>query len=221
MSKLHPQTLKFLSSIKKNNNRPWFEKNKPTYEAIKDDMVAFMAALIKEVSKFDPAVKDADPKKSVMRIYRDIRFSKDKSPYKTNIGAGISSGKITESSAGYYIHIMPGESFLGGGIWMPESEKLQKIRQEIDYNFKDFKKIVEANSFKKTFGSLDRNEKLTRPPKNYSPDNPAIEYLMLKSFTCGCKLSDADVLSDKLVKRCASVFKEMYPFVKFLNQAVA
>jgi len=220
MPSLHPQTLKFLSSLKKNNNKIWFDKHKPQYEEIKASVIDFMAALIKEVSKFDPSVVGTDPKKSVMRIYRDIRFSKDKTPYKSNIGAGISTGGKNVAAGGYYVHLQPGTSFLGGGMWMPEPEALQKIRQEIDYNFKDFKSIVESKSFKKNLGTLDRNEKLTRPPKNYSADNPAIEYLMLKSFTCGCQFTDTEVLSEKFFKKASTIFKEMHPFIQFLNQAV-
>lgn len=218
---IHPKTLKFLSSIKKNNNRPWFEKNKPVYEEIKKEMISFMEALIREASRFDPSVANADSKKSVMRIYRDIRFSKDKTPYKTNIGAGFSAGEKNFMGAGYYVHIEPGRNFIGGGIWMPMPDTLGKIRQEIDYNFSEFKKIVESKSFKKTFGSLDRNEKLKRPPKGYSPDNPAIEYLMLKSFTCGAKISDGEVLSEQFIKKAAALMKEMHPFIVFLNKAVS
>ena len=221
MASLHPKTLSFLASLKKNNNRPWFEKNKPLYEEIKQNMVEFMAQLIKEVSKFDKSVAGADPKKSVMRIYRDIRFSKDKSPYKTNIGAGLSSDPRMGEGGGYYVHIQPGQSFLGGGVWMPEADKLQKVRQEIDYNFSEFKKIVESSSFKKTFGKLDQSEKLTRPPKNYTPDNPAIDYLVLKSFTCGIMIPDKEVLSDKFQKKAVAVFKEMHPFIRFLNKAMS
>src|SRR5262249_35275251 len=161
----------------------WFDKNKPTYEDIKNEITMVAAEVIKEVSKFDPSIAGFDPKKSVFRIYRDVRFSKDKSPYKTNIGFYMSKGGIKAPSAGYYVHIQPGESFLGGGIWMPDAVTLNKIRQEIDYNFKDFKKITESSSFKKTFGKVDSEEKLSRPPKGYDENNPAIEYLKLKSFT--------------------------------------
>ena len=219
-TQLHPQTLKFLSSLKKNNNKIWFDKNKASYEAIKDQLTEFAAAMIKEISKFDPTVADVNAKSTIFRIYRDIRFSKDKTPYKTNVGMGISKGGKNFPTGGYYIHLQPRTCFLGGGIWMPEPETLHEIRQEIDYNFEDFKKIVESKSFKKVFGKLDEGGKLTRPPKNYSPDNPAIEYLMLKSFTCGVAIPDKEVMSDKFLKKAASVFKEMYPFIQFLNEAI-
>ena len=167
MAQLHSQTLKFLANLKKNNNKPWFDKNKPQYEEIKNQLTDVASEVIKEVNKFDPSLGDVDPKKSVFRIYRDIRFSPDKTPYKTNIGFWMAKGGMKLPSAGYYVHLQPGNSFLGGGIWMPEPEQLNKIRQEIDYNFSNFKKIVEAPSFKKLFGKLDSEMKLSRPPKNY------------------------------------------------------
>ena len=217
MAQFHPQTLKFLSNLKKNNNKPWFDKNKPLYEAVRNDIITIAAEVIKEVAKFDAAVSTVDPKKSVFRIYRDIRFSADKTPYKNNMGFWMAGGGL--SSAGYYVHLQPGASFFGGGIWMPEAEKLAKIRQEIDYNFSDFKKIISAPAFKKTFGELSTESKLSRPPKNYDENNPAIEYLKLKSFTCGTKLSDAQVMSPNFAKETAKAFKAMYPFIKFLNNA--
>lgn len=221
MSQLHPQTLKFLSNLKKNNNKEWFDKNKPLYESVKNDVTAVAADVIKEVSKFDASVAATDPKKSVFRIYRDIRFSKDKTPYKTNMGFYMSKGGIKLPTAGYYIHLQPGESFLGGGIWMPEGEQLNKIRQEIDYNFSNFKKILNAPSFKKTFGELSTESKLSRPPKNYEENNPAIEFLKLKSFTAGASLTDAQVLSPGFVKEAAKILKTLHPFISFLNQAVS
>ena len=219
MAQLHPQTMKFLQQIKKNNNKPWFDKNKSSYEEIRSAAIEIAGDLIKEVQAFDASIGSPDPKKSVMRIYRDIRFSKDKTPYKTNIGIGLGHGSDIHS-AGYYIHIQPGNSFIGGGMWMPEPKDLQKIRQEIDYNFKDFKAIVEAPAFKKTFGKLDSEEKLIRAPKPYSEDNPAIDYLKLKSLTCGTKLGDEDVLSKNFVKKVAQIFKTMQPFIRFLNEAI-
>ena len=221
MATLHPDTLKFLGNLKKNNKKEWFDKNKPQYEAIKNDLVNVAGEMIKEVSKFDSSVAAVDPKKSVFRIYRDVRFSPDKSPYKTNMGFWMSKGGMKVPSAGYYIHIQPGESFLGGGIWMPMPEELNKIRQEIDYNFKNFKKIIGSPSFKKAFGDLSTEMKLSRPPKNYDENNPAIEYLKLKSFTVGMKLKDKDVLSPSFAKGAAKSFKTMFPFIDFLNQAIA
>jgi uncharacterized protein (TIGR02453 family) len=221
MSKLHPQTLKFLSTLKKNNNKAWFDKNKPQYEEIKNELISVADEVIREVNKFDSSLGNVDPKKCVFRIYRDIRFSPDKTPYKTNIGFWMSKGGMKNPSAGYYVHLQPGKSFLGGGIWMPDAEALNKIRQEIDYNFGNFKKIVESLSFKKLFGKLDTEMKLSRPPKNYDENNPAIEYLKLKSFTAGAELTDTQVMAPGFAKEAGKIFKSMYPFINFLNQAIA
>ncbi|HUM47027.1 MAG TPA: DUF2461 domain-containing protein [Chitinophagales bacterium] len=220
MAQLHPQTLKFLSALKKNNNKEWFEKNRPLYETIRNDYILVVADVLNEISRFDPSVSQLDPKKCLFRINRDIRFSTNKAPYKTNIGAYISKGGKNSPAGGYYMHVQPGDCFVGGGIWMPEAEQLAKIRQEIDYNFGDFKKIIESKSFRKTFGPLDSENKLARPPKDYSIENPAIEYLKLKSFVAGAKLTDEEVLSKNYVKKLASIFKEMNPFISFLNRAV-
>ncbi len=220
MAQLHPQTLRFLSSLNKNNNKEWFEKNRSTYEAIRSAYVEVIGAIINEVSHFDASVAHLDPKKCLFRINRDIRFSSNKAPYKINIGAAMAKGGKNALSAGYYVHVQPGENFAGGGIWMPEASQLSKIRQEIDYNFHEFRKIVTASSFRKTFGDLDQEAKLARPPKNYTPENPAIEYLKLKSFVASVQLTDDDVLSRSFVKKVTMKFKEMYPLISFLNRAV-
>jgi uncharacterized protein (TIGR02453 family) len=220
MSQLHPQTLKFLANLKKNNNKPWFDKNKSLYEEIKKEITSVSSDVIKEVNKFDASLGAIDPKKTIFRIYRDIRFSKDKSPYKNNIGFWMAKGGMKSPAAGYYVHLQPGQSFLGGGIWMPEPEQLNKIRQEIDYNFAAFKKIINNPAFKKTFGTLSTEEKLSRPPKNYDETNPAIEFIKLKSFTVGTKLTDAQVLSPGFAKDVAKIFKTMYRFIRYLNEAI-
>ncbi|MBX7107833.1 MAG: DUF2461 domain-containing protein [Chitinophagales bacterium] len=220
MAQLHPQTFRFLSGLKKNNNKEWFEKNRPLYEAIRADFVTVTGEIIQEIARFDPSIAQLDAKKCLFRINRDIRFSPNKAPYKINISAVMAKGGKNAPTAGYYVHVQPGECFAGGGIWMPDAEQLRKIRQEIDYNFNDFKKIVTAKSFRKSFGSIDTAAKLARPPKNYLPENPAIEYLKLKSFVAGASLGDEEVLTKNFVKRVSSCFKEMYPFISFLNKAV-
>ena len=137
------------------------------------------------------------------------------------MGAFISRGGKNAPAAGYYLHIQPGEIFIAGGIWMPEAPALAKIRQEIDYNFSEFKKIVEAKAFKKAFGTLDTEGKLSRPPKNYDPGNPAIEYLKLKSFVAVAKLDESSLAKGNYVKKVTSYFETLFPLVTFLNKAVA
>ncbi|MBA2422229.1 MAG: DUF2461 domain-containing protein [Chitinophagales bacterium] len=220
MAKLHPQTLKYLSGLKRNNNKEWFEKNRPLYESVRNDFIFLVEAVINKLRKIDPSLGDIDPKSCLFRINRDVRFSKDKSPYKINMAASISKGGRNSGSAGYYLHVQPGQNYIGGGIWMPERERLGKIRQEIDYNFSGFKKIVESIHFKKLFGGLDLEGKLARPPKNHSPENPAVEYLKLKSYIAGIELTDEEALSEKYLTKIVETFKKMNPLVTYLNRAM-
>jgi uncharacterized protein (TIGR02453 family) len=157
----------------------------------------------------------------LFRINRDVRFSKDKSPYKTNFGIAITSGGKKSPLAGYYLHLEPGASFVGGGLWMPGPPVLSAVRQEIDYNFKDFQGILKSAGFKKNYGELYKGDdvSLSRVPKGYEADNPAAEYLKLKSYLAMRKLDDDEVLSGKLVKTAGDAFKALKPLVDFLNQA--
>jgi uncharacterized protein (TIGR02453 family) len=130
-------------------------------------------------------LKDVDASKAIFRINRDVRFSKNKAPYKTNFGASINPGGKKSMIAGYYVHIEPGKSFLAAGTYMPEAPYLSAIRQEIDYNLEEFKKIVGAKDFKKEFTSLSVEDALKTVPKGYDKENPALEFLKLKHFHCG------------------------------------
>lgn len=211
--------LKFLKDIKKNNDRVWFEKNKPRYLEAKQGFEDFVAALLAEFSKFDSGMAGLDPKKLPFRIYRDVRFSKDKSPYKVNMGAGFSpNGKLVQEP-GYYIHIEPGKSFVAGGIYMPDATNLGKIRQEIDYNYDKLKKVITASNFKKSFDGFDEFDKLKTMPKGYPKDHPQIELLKLKSFIVSHNFSDKEVLDPKFVKTVASYAKAIKPLNDFIKEA--
>lgn len=219
---LQPSTIKFLKELKKNNHREWFETNRKNYEEAKADFEGFVAKVLEQLSQSDETIAHLKPKECVFRINRDVRFSKDKSPYKTNMAMYISKGGKKTSDAGYYFHCEPGAAFLAGGVWMPMAPELKKIRQEIDYNFDDFQGILSAKKFKQTFGDLDRSEgfALTRPPKGYDDENPAIEYLKLKSFIASTKIAEDDLTSKDLVKKVVEHFKVMKPFVDFLNHGL-
>jgi uncharacterized protein (TIGR02453 family) len=212
-------TLDFLSKLKKNNNKEWFDKNRPNYELAKKNYYAFVNELIQSISKFDPSVKTLDAKQCVFRINRDIRFANDKTPYKTNMGADISPGGKKGNSAGYYIHLQPGGSFLAGGMWQPPAPELHSIRQEIDYNTAEFKKILNEKNFKKYFGKLSEEDKVKTAPKGYDKTHPEIELLKLKSFLVIHPLKDKEVLSKDFLHQCATIFKVMHPFNKFLRKA--
>jgi uncharacterized protein (TIGR02453 family) len=217
-------TLKFLRDLQKNNNKNWFDTNRSSYEDAKKDFREFIQEVIDKHGKKDPGIKSLLAKDCMFRINRDIRFSKDKSPYKNNFGASINKGgKQSVSTAGYYFHLQPGRSFTGGGIWMPQAEDLKKVRQEIDYNFADFKKIISSRKFKSVYGDLshDAEFKLTRIPKGYDVSNPAAEYLKLKSFISMIEIKDADITSKDLVKKTLTAFDALQPLIVFINQALS
>lgn len=219
---LNATTLKFLKDLKKNNNKPWFDKNRPAYEDAKKDFAEFIQKVIDQFGKKDASIKNLLAKDTVFRINRDVRFAKDKSPYKSNFGASINKGgRKAWDSAGYYFQLEPGGSFMGGGIYMPPTEQLQKVRQEIDYNLPAFKKIIGSKKFKSVYGELDRSKEflLSRVPKGYEADNPAAEYLKLKSFISMIKLTDADLGSKNLVKKTVDAFDALKPLIDFVNQA--
>jgi uncharacterized protein (TIGR02453 family) len=218
---LQKSTLDFLSKLAKNNHKEWFDKNRPLYEAAKKDMEQFTNALIKEVASFDSSISTLKAKDCTFRINRDVRFSKNKEPYKNNMGAYLSPGGKKSVFAGYYVHIEPsGYSFLAGGIYVPDTATLAKIRQEIDYNTDEFKKIISSKSFVKTFGEI-AGEQVKTAPKGYDKEHPEINLLKYKSYTVSHKI-DREIITDKnFVKYCGKVFKEMYPFNNFLNRAVS
>lgn len=220
---LQSSTIKFLKDLKKNNNKPWFEKNRKVYEDAKADFSKFIQAVIDQHGKKDASIKNIVAKDCLFRINRDVRFSKDKSPYKSNFGASINKGgRKGESSAGYYFHLEPGAAFMGGGIWMPMPDELKKVRQEIDYNFADFKKIFGAKKFKSVYGDLSKSGEytLSRVPKGYEPDNPAAEYLKLKSYVAMVQISDADLASKDLVKKMIAAFEALQPLIEFVNKSI-
>ena len=219
---IKPETLEFLTALIKNNNREWFAANKATYEKARENVVEFAAALLAELHKMDPEIDDAiDPKKSVMRIYRDIRFSKNKTPYKNNFGISVPTKGVRNGGAEYYMHITPGASFIGGGYWMPENDHLKKIRQEIDYNADDLKKIIDEPEFVTLFGDFRKQEQLKTVPREYSADNENIELLKLKSFVAWHKITDKELTKADVVENITRICTKIYPLNVFLKNALA
>jgi len=219
---LQATTLNFLAALKQNNHRDWFEKNRKRYEAAKADFEEFTAKVLAQLGKTDAGITHLQPKDCLFRINRDVRFSKDKSPYKTNFGMGISKGGKKGNDAGYYLHCEPGNAFVGGGLWMPMAPELKKVRQEIDYCFKEFKAIISSKKFKLVYGNVNKNPEnsLTRPPKGYDENNPAIAYIKLKGFVGMAPLADADLLGKDAVKKAVSAFEALKPLLDFLNRAL-
>lgn len=213
-------TISFLKNLAKNNNKIWFDEHRKDYESAKKDFEIFIDALLNELSDIEPSFTEQKAKEITYRIFRDVRFGKDKSPYKSNFGAYLRRGGKKSFDAGFYLHLEPdGKCFLAGGIWMPEADILKKLRQEVDYNLHEFEAILTSSSFKKHFNQLE-GERLKKAPKDYLPTNPAIEYLKMKSFMVKMDLTD-DVFMDKqAVKQIAKFCKVLKPFIDFLNRAL-
>ena len=216
---LQPSSLKFLKDLKKNNNKPWFDKNRKQYDAAKEDFVLLVAQVIKGIGSFDPSIAGLEAKNCLFRINRDVRFSKNKDPYKNNMAAYFNKDGKKGLGAGYYMHIEPGKSFIAGGIWMPEPPVLAGIRQEIDSGFDEWKKMVESKAFKKMFPKGLEGESLTRPPKNYDENNPAIEYIKRKSFIVTSTFTDTEIQSKGFTRELTKRFQAMKPLVDFINLA--
>ncbi|MCF8342178.1 MAG: DUF2461 domain-containing protein [Chitinophagaceae bacterium] len=216
------KVLEFLKDLAENNNKPWFDENRDKYLIAKKEIETFTTKLIQEFGEIEPSIANLEAKECLFRINRDVRFSKDKSPYKTNFGISINPGGKKSDLAGYYIHIEPGKSFVGGGMWMPMPEQLGKIRQEIDYNLEQFEELIKAPAFKKQYGTLNSGKEisLVRVPKGYEADSPAAEYLKLKSFTATKQLTDNTIASKEFIEHCTTAFKALKPLIGFLNQGL-
>ena len=215
-------TFDFLKELVENNNREWFQANKQRYEAARDNVIEFTGEWIKLLQKIDPDIDDAlDAKKCVMRIYRDIRFRIDKTPYKNNFGISIPTKGLKAGRAEYYLQISPGNSFIAGGYWMPEKDHLKAIRQEIDYNAGELKRIIDDAGFIELFGEFRKQEQLKSVPREYSAENENIELLKLKSFVAFHQLKDEELLLKEAVVDVAAICSKIYPLNAFLNNALA
>ena len=219
---LQKDTIKFLTNLKNNNSKEWFDVNRKVYEIAKKDFIELVTEVIHEFGKKEESIGLLQAKDCIFRINRDVRFSKDKSPYKTNMGASFSKGGKKTMLAGYYFHLEPGNSFVGGGIYMPDTEIIKKIRQEIDYSYDDFTKIIKSKKFVAQYGDLTINNEmsLTREPKGYEKDNPTIKYIKLKSWVATSPLKDNMLTHQDLVKNVVNAFDALQPLIHFLNSAI-
>ncbi|MES2680728.1 MAG: DUF2461 domain-containing protein [Bacteroidota bacterium] len=214
------KTIDFLKKLKSNNNRDWFEANKEKYLAAREEYETLVDKVIKGVVKFDKQISpDMKGKDCTFRIYKDVRFSKDKTPYKINMGASINPGGKKSLSAGYYLHLEPGGSFLAGGVYMPEPAMLNAIRQEIDYNAAPLLKILKSAAFKKYFKGFDDEGKLKTAPKGFEKDHPHLEMLKNKHFLVSYPISDKQLLAKNLHEIATNGFKAMHPLLVYLRAA--
>ena len=210
-------TLKFLNDLKKNNNRPWFEKNKSRFENSKTDFTDFVSALLQVLGKTDPDFLLQDPSKSIFRIYRDVRFSLNKDPYKSHFSASFKTGGRKSHLAGIYLQIEPGASFMAAGYWQPEPQLLKLLRQEAEYNGAELRKILNNKSFLKTWGKLE-NLQLKKAPKGFDPDHPDIDLIKYTSYMVSSDLTDDLILTKDLITHFNRAYKTVLPFLEFLNR---
>jgi len=212
-------TLQFLHSLSKNNNRDWFHTHKEKYEEARLDVEQLVEFLIPAIRDFDPRIANLTAKQCMFRIYRDIRFSKDKTPYKTYFGSYMAPGGRKSPLCGYYLHLEPGNYLLAGGSYHPAGEYLKLIRSEIYYHLDEFLQIIEEPDFKDTFGELV-GDRLKRPPKGFPADFPGIEYLKMKDFTIFYRLEEQQILSPGFAAYLLEIFGKMKPLNDFFNRAL-
>lgn len=213
------QILQFLQTLKDNNNKEWFEANRQYFHHLRDYFSDIVEQLIQNISKFDHQIKNVNSKTSMFRINRDIRFSSDKSPYKTNFGAYIADGGRKSIKAGYYIHFEHDEVFLAGGIYKPIPAVLSRIRWAIYDNIDQYLTIVQNKDFVNLFGEVS-GDKLQKTPKEFDKNFEYKDFLKLKDYNVIHYLSIQDVLKPDFVDYCSSIFQKMLPFNQFLNKSI-
>ena len=216
------EAVTFLEDLVANNNTDWMHANKKRYESFKKDYHNYIASVLTEMKPLDKKLEPLEVKNCTFRINRDIRFSKDKSPYKTNIGVWMSQNRNSKNAPGYYIHFEKGNSFIAGGCWCPEPNELKQIRKEIAFFYEDLESIVSDKKFKSEFGTLTRDESntLKKAPKDFEPNHPAIEFLKLKSYTASEKLEDKLFLDVDFSKIVTQKLIALKPFNDFLTRAL-
>ncbi len=212
--------IKFLKQLKQNNSKEWMQDHKQEYLQQKQVFIDLVQETINGLAPTNQGLIGLEPKDCIFRINRDIRFSKDKTLYKTHFGAYMAEGGRKSMLPGYYLHIEPGKSILASGLYRPGSDLLNKVRQEIDYNGDALTSIVANKDWQREFGPL-KGETLTRAPKGYSMEHPLIDYLQLKSFLAVRSVTDAEVSSHKFKDLSLEIFKRMHPLVAFLNTAIS
>jgi len=213
------EVLNFLSELKVNNNKEWFDQNRYRYEESRKKVLFLTELIIHEINSFDPEIGNQNPKDCVFRIFRDVRFSNDKTPYKINMGSFIAKGGRKSLGAGYYLHIEPGGSFVGGGAYCPPVDSLKAMRTEIFDHPEEFKRLISSNSFSRTYPEM-YDDKLKTAPKGFPKDFPEIDLLKYKSYAFTSRIADSAVESDVFVGKVIAAFKELSPVNRFLNSAL-
>ncbi len=216
------EALQFLEDLIANNNTEWMHANKKRYDNYKKDYHSFIASILAAMKPLDPSLEPLEVKNCTFRINRDIRFSKDKAPYKTNMGVWMSQDKNRKNAPGYYIHFEKGNCFIAGGVWCPEPSELKQIRKEIEFFHDDLEAVLSDKKFTSEFSGLDKSDgnMLKKAPKDFDPTHPAIELLKLKSFTASHKINEKDFTDKDFSKKIAKQLIALQPMNDFLRRAL-
>jgi uncharacterized protein (TIGR02453 family) len=217
---ISPSTLAFLRKLSKNNNREWFNAHKDEYLAAKADAEQLAMHMVAGIREFDGSIGELEPKECMFRIYRDARFSHDKSPYKTNLGIVVQQDGKKSPFACYYAHIEPGSCFLSGGIYMPEPPTLKALRQSINVNPEEFLEIVREKNFKKYFSAIADENKLVKVPPSFDKNSPVAEFLKHKDFYVMRGVTDEEICSKSYLRQTLQAFKALKPLNDFFNAAI-
>lgn len=213
------KVIQFLQDLAVNNNREWFNENRKRYEECRNKVLFLTEVLNNEIAKFDPNVPPMNPKDCMFRIFRDIRFSKNKQPYKTNFGSFIAKGGRKSNNAGYYFHIEPERSFIGGGVYRPEADSLKAIRLYIEQHADEFVQIMNDKNFKKYFPVL-YDDKLKTAPKGFPKDHKHIDILRYKSFAFSHEVDNKVLTGSEFIAYAVDAYKQLYKMNAFLNEAL-
>jgi uncharacterized protein (TIGR02453 family) len=217
MANITKDNFNFLYQLKENNNRDWFNTHKEEYLKQHESMIYFADAVLSEMNKHDK-IETPTGKKSLYRIYRDIRFSKDKSPYKTHWAGGLKRAS-KQLRGGYYFHIEQGNTMVGGGFWSPNKEDLERFREDIAFDSKPLRKIINSKAFQDNFRTLD-GEQLKTSPKGFDKEHPDVDLLRYKQFIISKKFTDKEALSPDFYKTVSNTFKNMRPFFDYMSESV-
>jgi len=215
------KVLNFISELKENNNRDWFNANKTSYQESLEVYRGFAGDLLKGISIFDPTIGNLEPKDTIFRIYKDVRFSKDKLPYKTHFGCWIAKGGRKSSDAGYYFHLEPGSSFMAAGVWMPPSEQLKLIRQEIMYQPESFLKLINTPEMKQHYERGGKEDRLKKGPSGFPKDFKYMEEIKYKHYIWSRNYSDSDIKQSGFASRVVKDYQGLFPMVSYLNHSMS
>lgn len=213
--------LSFIKDLAENNNRDWFSANKPRYQESLEIFRGFAGELLAGISSFDPSIGNLEAKDTIFRIYKDVRFSKDKLPYKTQFGCWMAKGGRKSTDAGYYFHLEPGKSFMAAGVWMPPAEQLKLIRQEIQYNPESFLKLISTPHMKKHYERGGKEDRLKKGPAGFPKDFKYMDELKYKHHIWSRSYSDAAIQKKGFSASVAEDYKGLFPVVSYLNHAMS